>query len=335
MSAAVATAPAPATDTGAWSLLTDDALVVHSAPGTRDLVARWLPTSAAPWTERGDAHSRRARIVVSTGTVELAAPDERRTLEFSRFEAWVRADDVLVRSENGSGAVVDATRHEARVHVAPGVFSRRVDDTHYLLTLVSGLLLGRLHRPLAHAAGVVAPDGGGWLLVGDARAGKSTTCVNLARAGWSFLSDDHVVLARGKRAWVEGWPRAVHLDLGWADGRSTGERGSAPAHALAGVTRTRRAPIAGLLFPRVVADEPTSVARVSASTAFTRLLRQSPWLMADVACAVPLAALLADVASLPAYEVRLGHDCYRDARPLLAALADAGAPGIQSSPAAH
>lgn len=52
---------------------------------------------------------------------------------------------------------------------------------------------GRFHL---HSAAVVNPvDGRGALLIGDSGAGKSTLTVQLARAGWNYLSDDVVVLS--------------------------------------------------------------------------------------------------------------------------------------------
>src|ERR1044072_1454597 len=47
-----------------------------------------------------------------------------------------------------------------------------------------------------HSAGVVNPhDGKGVLIVGPSRSGKSTLAVQLASAGWSYLSDDEVLLS--------------------------------------------------------------------------------------------------------------------------------------------
>jgi hypothetical protein len=59
-----------------------------------------------------------------------------------------------------------------------------------------GLL--KLLRPLGiyslHAAGLVNKDGVGVLLVGPSGSGKSTLAIGLIRAGWSYLSDDAVLL---------------------------------------------------------------------------------------------------------------------------------------------
>lgn len=65
-----------------------------------------------------------------------------------------------------------------------------------------GLL--KLLRPLGiyslHAAGLATKDGEGVLLVGPSGSGKSTLAVGLIRAGWSYLSDDAVLLRHGSQA---------------------------------------------------------------------------------------------------------------------------------------
>ena len=64
-----------------------------------------------------------------------------------------------------------------------------------------GLL--KLLRPLGvyslHAAGLAAKDVEGVLLVGPSGSGKSTLAIGLIRAGWSYLSDDAVLLRHGSQ----------------------------------------------------------------------------------------------------------------------------------------
>ncbi len=45
-----------------------------------------------------------------------------------------------------------------------------------------------------HAAGLVAEDGKGVLVVGRSGSGKSTLAIALVRSGWRYLSDDAVLL---------------------------------------------------------------------------------------------------------------------------------------------
>ena len=47
-----------------------------------------------------------------------------------------------------------------------------------------------------HGAGVVSPEGVGVLIVGPSGSGKSTLTIGLIRQGWSYLSDDALLLRR-------------------------------------------------------------------------------------------------------------------------------------------
>src|SRR5437773_2182067 len=143
-------------------------------------------------------------------------------------------------------------------------------------TVPAALLCAGLGRALLHAAAVVAPDGTAWLLVGDARSGKSTTCANLARGGggWGYLSDDQTVLAATEQGiMVEGWPRAFHLDEAWERGEVSGRRRAIEPAAVGIGDRRRLAPLAGILLPVVRPDQPTTLAPVSAGQALAELVR--------------------------------------------------------------
>jgi hypothetical protein len=50
-----------------------------------------------------------------------------------------------------------------------------------------------------HAAGLASRDGLGLLLVGASGSGKSTLAIGLIRQGWSYLSDDAVLLRYGSQ----------------------------------------------------------------------------------------------------------------------------------------
>src|SRR5439155_7437348 len=178
-----------------------------------------------------------------------------------------------------------------------------------MLTVSAALLLAGLGRALVHAAAVVAPDGDAWLLAGDARAGKSTTCATLASAGWGYLSDDQVVLTgREDGIEVEGWLRPFHLD------GETGERREvAPAELGLGGGWRRTARLAGAIFPVVAPAEPTLLTPVAAADALARLVRQTPWLLACRRTAPAVLALLTRAVADGAFSLRLGRDTYRDA----------------------
>ncbi|HEU4883517.1 MAG TPA: hypothetical protein VFT45_14760, partial [Longimicrobium sp.] len=258
-------------------------------------------------------------------------PAGERTIELGTVQAWVEGDRALMLGPAGVHAAVDLRAGVAELRAPgdaePGAVAWPL---YYAASLACALLLGRMGRALVHAAAVVPPGGGAWLLVGDTHVGKSTTTVNLLRAGWSYLSDDHVVLHRDThgRLAVEGLPRPFHLDEGYEDGVVHRVRGTTDAMDRFPGAWRRTAPLAGLLFPGIQADEPTALGPAGAGDALAALLRQSPWLLADRGCAPRVLALLRETALLPSHTLRLGLDTYADPALLaerLGGLRDSGA----------
>lgn len=297
------------------SLLQDGRLRLEAHPRLLPLLLRWLPL--LPEDTPADPGGSVIRVLPADGAPP-PVPAGRRTLALGGVDAWVTDDTAQLAGSGGAWGTVHLDAGVAELRVAEPAPGERADPVSWALysacTLSSALLLGRMGRALAHAAAVAPPDGPAWLLVGDARAGKTTTCANLVGAGWQYLSDDHVVLYRDAegRAAAEGWPRRFHLDVGWASGTVEHERGETdPRERWPGRWR-RTAPLAGLLFPRVEAAEPTTLLPAEASGALAGLLRQSPWLLADRGCAPRVLALLRDAALLPSHVLRLGLDTYTD-----------------------
>lgn len=307
-------------------LLADGALRLEAAPALLPLVRRWLPL--LPYADTPAAPGGAAIRVAAGDPARLSPPAGAPVVRLGAADVWVddAAATARLRCTGGSAGEADLARGEAALVPAPG--DRAPDgvaawDLFSMCTLVAALLLGRMHRALVHAAAIVAPDGRAWLLAGDARAGKSTTVVNLICAGWRFVSDDNGVLFRGADGapWVEGWPRPFHLDDGWEAGAPLHRRGEIDPHERWPGQWMRTAPLAGLLFPRVAAERPTELAPLPAAEALAALMRQSPWLLADRACAAEVLAFLREACERPAFSLRLGLDSYRDTARLLHVLA--------------
>ena len=285
------------------------------------LAERWIPQGLGE--PRG--MSARTTISVRASRAPLRRPTEPATLALDRVAAWVdqgRATAVLRGAAPSSGGVLSLAAGRGRMQVDPaGGAQEAAGDLYSMLTISAALLLARLERALVHAAAVVAPDGHAWLLAGDARSGKSTTCATLASAGWGYVSDDQVVLAaREDGVEVEGWLRPFHLDRNGEGGEPTGERCEvAPAElGLAGWRRTAR--LAGVILPSVAAREATVLTPVPAADALAGLVRQSPWLLACRAAAPAVLALLGRAVERGAFSLRLGRDTYRDPARLAACL---------------
>lgn len=293
-------------------------------PGLLSAATRWLPL--LPYDDEGAPRVDGACIRALAGDPEGdLPPPSPPTLRLGTVSCWVSGNRAWMTGPSGfrGWAWLDEARADlfvphARIGDAGGEW-----DLFSACTLSGALLLGRLGRALAHAAAVVAPDGGAWLLVGDSHAGKTTTCANLLQAGWRYVSDDHVLLSRAVDGGigVEGWPRPFHLDEGWETGAPVRRRGTTDPHARWPGRWQRTAPLAGLLFPQVDAERATERAPVASADALGRLLRQSPWLLADRAAAPALLALLQQAAAFPASSLRLGLDTYADPALLVERLA--------------
>jgi hypothetical protein len=303
-------------------LLHDGRLRVEVHPRLLAAIDRWLPLVPADTP----VHSAGAVIrILPTDAPPPAPPAGEPALSMGGMDGWM--DEARARLAGASGVHgtvwLDDGAAELRAPL-DGDGSAVAIDLYSACNLCNALLLGRMGRALAHAAAVAPPGGGAWLLVGDSRAGKTTTCANLVSAGWSYLSDDHVVLHRDAegRVAVEGLPRYFHLDEGWETGGIVQRRGNTDPHQRWPGAWRRTAPLAGLLFPRVDADAPTRLAPLPAADALAGLLRQSPWLLADRVAAPAVLALLREAALFPTHRLHLGRDTYADPALLAERLTD-------------
>ena len=306
-------------------LLADGSLQLHVERRLLPLLRGWLPLvpdSAAP--PSGDAVILQVVSCSAPGTLSRSSLP---AIRFGSASGWIEEEHgVALQGAGGCTGHVDLSRARAELRVpeSPAGSGAVAEGLHEVATLASGLLLARLGRTFAHAAGVVDPGGGAWLLVGDSHAGKSTTCINLVSAGWEYLSDDHVVLHRDEQTGhfvVEGWPRPFNLDVGWDAGAPRGRRIAVDPNTRWPGRWRRLAPLAGILFPRVEAESRSALERLHPADALSRLLRAMPWLFFDRHSARGLLACLQAIALKPAFSLRLGLDTYRDTERLLACLA--------------
>jgi hypothetical protein len=307
-------------DWSSWSLLANHSLLVRATGDTRALVERWIPANAQPVADPAHVH---AEILVAEGAVDSAASAERRALEVSGAQGWAIPDGTRLWAPHGSSAIVDHSELRALITIASSGRRGGV-DADYLLTVAASLLIGRLDRALVRAASVRAPDGRAWLVIGGTRDVKSTVRESLDRAGWESLSDDHAVVGRDTSPYIDAWPRAARPDIDLVHERSADERPFTPS-TLTRVAQPEMASLAGLLFPTVDSEAPSGIWRIPPADAFAGLVRQSPWIMVDASRAWSTAGLLAAVARLPAFALRLGPDARRDAVPVNALLRAAGA----------
>lgn len=317
MSRAVPILSAPPRD-----LLGDGALALAVDPSLEGALERWAwPLSALAPADGAP----RALVTARTAPVRATPPPATRPDFHARhLGAWMHPRDAAVTLASHEADVwgsIDLAAARAEVRVANGDSGPEVRDLalYGAVWIAAALLLGRQGRVMVHAAAVLGPDGGAWLLAADTHGGKTTTCVNLIRAGCDYLSDDHVVIAAdpagGLRA--TGWPRRFHMDTGFEDGRSEGVRLPVDPARYGPGRRRGSAPLAGVLFPRVQADAPTRATPVHPAATLGRLIRHAPWLLADPPAARPLLSVMERMARLPACDLSLGRDTYTDPSALL------------------
>ncbi len=158
-----------------------------------------------------------------------------------------------------------------------------------------------------HSAGVVEPQtGGGVLIVGPSGSGKSTLTFQLASAGWSYLSDDEVLLslqdgvveARGFRSFF------AMRDAVGAGVRNVFE----PAGVFASGLVTQVMP-RWLLFTAISNENKTRIIELSQADTMMRLIRACPWATYDTAVAGANLELLSLLArQVKAFALTAGTD---------------------------
>jgi hypothetical protein len=316
-----------------WPLLADGALEISSDDHCAPQVMAWLPQVRArdaagnELTSSRESAPARARIDVRQHMETL--PREGRTpagsviAELNGVSAYHDGASRVELLASGVSAYIDLAARCATVRVVDAAAPVALvgGPLYSVLTLASAYLVGRLGGVLLHAGCVVDPDGGAWLLVGDSHAGKTTTCLSLALAGWRLVADDHVILRRDERGvQVEGWPRNAHLDSGYGSGAIHGLRKRVDLDTLGSIVWCSSAPLVGVLVTSIAAAEPTRVARVRGARGLAALLRQSAWLMADPPVAGAALDLLNSAVSGRCHELVLGRDSYARGDVIAAAL---------------
>lgn len=161
-----------------------------------------------------------------------------------------------------------------------------------------------------HSAGVVIPGtDAGLLIVGPSGSGKSTLTLQLATAGWGYLSDDELLLslngeaveARGFRSFFALAPAAPS-----ADGALKTYFEPAGFFAAPPVTR---AAARFVLFTAISGTDETHLRELTQPEIMTRLIRACPWATYDTAIAGANLQLLSRLArQVKGFDLRAGTD---------------------------
>jgi hypothetical protein len=185
-------------------------------------------------------------------------------------ELYLEIGSALIHLENGSPVSVEVS------------FSELPREGDSLLgRVVSFAVCAALRRYglfEMHSAGMVEPESGnGVLIIGPSGSGKSTLALELVKAGWSYLSDDELLLSL-----VEGVVEA----RGFRSFFAVSEAGSRlkhcfePEHVL-GSKRTEHAVPGLLLFIHLNGSSRSVISALTQPETMTRLLRSCPWATYD------------------------------------------------------
>ena len=156
-----------------------------------------------------------------------------------------------------------------------------------------------------HGAGLVHPvSEKGVLVIGPSGSGKSTLALNLATAGWPYLSDDEVLLSL-----VDGEVEARGFRSFFAvRGAAALKTCFEPDTMFASGRRVKASP-GVLLFARLSGQQKTQLVRLTQAESMTRLIRACPWATYDTSIASANLELLSRLArQTSAFDLYAGRD---------------------------
>lgn len=227
----------------------------------------------------------------------------------------------LAWDEAPAAAEVPADATLASVWLSPAAVERLERCTRVFLMAVLVVLLRRIGWFHLHAATAIDPHGRGWLVAGNAEAGKSTTAALLAASGWRVGTDDAAFLERhGERIVVHTCHAPIAL-------RQGGRRLLAKAGGIALPARGKVGfwpeDLGGVWAPLVdpeiiiftsVGDTRTAAEPLPRSAAVAELVRWSAWVMLELDLAQRHLDVLTRLThQARCYRVTLGSDLF--ARP--------------------
>ncbi len=188
----------------------------------------------------------------------------------------------------------------------------------------------KLLRPLGvfslHAAAVASTDGRGMLIVGAPGSGKSTLALGLLRRGWSYLTDDAVLLCQRsdevealacrQDAYVNAEDAARYGDLPWGEALPDGMGGCklrlCPSAAYPGQIVLRYVPRV-VLVAHISKGRQTLLRPIDRVQCLRHLLAQSgPQLFDRPTMGAQLELLARLLHQADIYELHAGWDLYED-----------------------
>ncbi|MDT7542641.1 MAG: hypothetical protein QOE33_2545 [Acidobacteriota bacterium] len=257
-----------------------------------------------------------------------AIPTGFRSFEMEQGAFYTNGEEYHLVFDDSRVVVSGPARPRVDIWIGDGPVARHPVA---LVNVMSAALQFALHRcglSQLHAAGVVEPaSGAGLLIVGDSNSGKSSLTVRLARAGWSYLSDDLLLLhehetniaaralrrtfsvSAGSIAGCE-LPRLEEA-LGSPVNSDPEKRRLDPTVVFPGGFVESCQPKV-VIFPRIAHEERTRIEGLTMSDALLRFLKVSPWASFDADGSSYLRLIERLVRQTRAYIVHAGRDLLDD-----------------------
>lgn len=177
-----------------------------------------------------------------------------------------------------------------------------------------------------HSAGVIPPESESAIMIaGASGSGKSTLTAQLANLGWSYLSDDILLLAEvDEELRLQAFRRffALTRDTLAAVGLATmkSEQVSHLKHRITPQDHFRRAPVeqskaAAIVFPTITRQGKSQMTALTAGETMRRLLRLCPWASYDKGTSLEHLRMLGQLAnSAKGFELLAGSDILNDSK---------------------
>jgi hypothetical protein len=287
--------------------------LVCDEPGIRTALRSWLDQGALD-------PPAQVSFYVRIGDPDTEYPGDRTPFYQPGMAVRDGPRGVRVRWQNAPAlAELDPRTVTARVTLSPAAAARIAECARTFFLTVLILLLRRAGWHHVHAATAIDPSGQGWLIAGNAEAGKSTTVALLATCGWQVSTDDIAFLAPDRRRVavvacrtpIALRPRAYRL-LNQAGGVLLPEQrkvGLWPED-LGGRWVPRVNPDV-IVFPSVGPSGETSAEPIDAEETLNELVRWSAWVIVEADLARQHLDLLTRLAHQGrGYRVTLGRDLF-------------------------
>ena len=204
--------------------------------------------------------------------------------------------DVTVLQHQQMQAHISSTQSEAVFFLDEMAFGEGSNLTNYLFVIVTLSVLTLLQRHgffAIHGAALATQDGSAVIIVGPSDSGKSTLSLNIAKAGWDYLSDDSILLYdNGDSVEVRPFRRHFGVDPDAAElfpeieqvasqMLTDPDKWRLDVESIFSGKLVESASPEVIVFPHVANSEKTTTDRISQVDAITQLMTQGTFIEAD------------------------------------------------------